>query len=712
MNSRQLNNTEIINKIEVLHSLPGRVRFGISKQHYDESVLFNIAFELKKHRYISEVQVSQISSNILIYFDGKHLTIRSLTNRISHFLNKSEVRSSEAQNIVSNKHDIITSPSYNNKTLFRISISALGFLLSIGRKKNAFARLLSPSTFCLYKLYSDDFNSAVSSIRENRKYDPGLIHSIAILIEIFSGQSKRMLLSSLFSELTKLTISYMLLYSKSKIRDILFCDYSNATRLNESGNREIKKNTQLSVDDRIVIKKGEIVAADSIVKHGDAEIILPPAFGIGKKQTVARGQKIQAGSTLVNGKVLAQVKDVGENTVIGQIRNTLSKNKNMMKIVELEGKKDRLKLTDLFQFALSLYFTKHIPFSLRVLTNGFSSNIPLLTNVTLSFANSFALNNGIMFKKWSDLLKLDASNKVFISDESVFYLPVYSVKQVISTLPDVEEHRVLELASSAEELCKHPIAKAIVKKSKNEALEIPKHLKHVEIKGMGVETVVNDVIVRSGNRELMKKNSVYLGRSERAVEKLAKNGLKIIYVSVDDKLIGVIGLFRHPAIDLTASASNRELVYLTGDKEQKDFLKNQFSATDSDPLNADIILEILLQKAEHVVSLNEKASNKQNKNNKTIRVSFAKPDIKTALTKSDIVVYDNQISSMEMLFNLAKTGSSLMRQNICLTIMGHFIYMMLTNMRMIKTGEIFYFHNALKLLAALNSGRILISGKH
>jgi hypothetical protein len=135
------------------------------------------------------------------------------------------------------------------------------------------------------------------------------------------------------------------------------------------------------------------------------------------------------------------------------------------------------------------------------------------------------------------------------------------------------EEELLRLAGTADRRSEHPPASAIVEGARAHGIELGEAEKFDAVPGHGVEAVVGGRRVAVGNRKLMERESVSLAELEEMALRLADEGKTPMFVAVDGRAAGIIGVADTLKEDSVAAvrALERmgvEVVIITGDNER------------------------------------------------------------------------------------------------------------------------------------------------
>ena len=134
---------------------------------------------------------------------------------------------------------------------------------------------------------------------------------------------------------------------------------------------------------------------------------------------------------------------------------------------------------------------------------------------------------------------------------------------------------LLTLAAIAEKGSEHPLAKAIVSYTQSNGIQQINDINVEEfeaIPGRGITAVYNGVTIKMGNQAFIQDQNIDLSSSIQLVEKLQGEGKTTVLVSVNNSVIGIIGLLDTPkpgakeAITALKSLGIQPIM-LTGDNE-------------------------------------------------------------------------------------------------------------------------------------------------
>ncbi len=136
-----------------------------------------------------------------------------------------------------------------------------------------------------------------------------------------------------------------------------------------------------------------------------------------------------------------------------------------------------------------------------------------------------------------------------------------------------DEDEVLRLAASVEHDSEHPLAEAVMSMADEKKLAVSPVSGFQAIPGHGAEAKVDGRDLLLGNLKLMRDRSIALRGLDGRAEDLLKNGKTVMFLSVDGKAAGVIGLADTLKPDAAAvmsaiRKSGIDVVMVTGDNRR------------------------------------------------------------------------------------------------------------------------------------------------
>ncbi len=179
-----------------------------------------------------------------------------------------------------------------------------------------------------------------------------------------------------------------------------------------------------------------------------------------------------------------------------------------------------------------------------------------------------------------------------------------SVTDLVTTGGDEEE--LLSVAASVEVGSEHPLAEAVLRRGREEGVELVEVSGFRAHPGLGVEAEINGERVLLGNGEFISTQGLDEGGLEEEASTLAAQGKTVMYVARGDRVLGLLAssdTLKPEATGVVSDLKQRgmEVVILTGDRE--DTARAVADSLGIDGVTAGVLPD---QKALHVKALQKR----------------------------------------------------------------------------------------------------------
>ncbi|MEG1931554.1 MAG: heavy metal translocating P-type ATPase, partial [Pygmaiobacter sp.] len=338
---------------------------------------------------------------------------------------------------------------------------------------------------------------------------------------------------------------------------------------------------ELLVGDIVLVKPGGSVPVDGVLTAGHA--VLDESALTGESLPVEKGpgDTVMSASMLKAGSVRLRATKVGEDTTLAQI----------VRLVEEAnfGKAPIAKLADrvsgvfvpvvitiaLFTAAVWLLLGRGVDFALSsaiaVLVISCPCALGLATPTAIMVGTGRGAENGILFKTAESLEQLSSIDTIVLDKTGTVTEGKPAVTDLLPAAGCTVE-RLLQLASSAEQLSEHPLASAIVKEAAARGLPLLDATDFIALEGRGISARCEDHTLLCGNRKLLEEAGVVLADvPDDAV--LANEGKTPLYFAQGETYLGMIALADtlkpHSKDAISAFlARGIDVILLTGDNRR------------------------------------------------------------------------------------------------------------------------------------------------
>ncbi len=398
---------------------------------------------------------------------------------------------------------------------------------------------------------------------------------------------------------------------------------ATARLLEESGEREVAVE-ELEVGDLVLVKPGEKIPIDGKIVSGDSSLDESMVTGESLPVEKSAGDSVVGGTVNGSGLLKIRVGRVGADTTLAKIIHLVEEAQGGKASVQLLV--DRVAavfvpaviviavVTFLIWWLLvGAGFTAAVIRLVAVLVIACPCALGLATPTAIMVGTGRGAERGILFRR---IEALERSREI---DTIVFDKTgtVTEGKPVVTEIilapdsPDSEEapeRWLLRLAAGAEKGSEHPLAAAIVKRAQEEGMELPPVDSFQARSGKGIAARVEGKDLLLGTQAWMREQKVDVSNLEAAYEALQGEAKTAVWVAVDGRAAGLIGLADQ--IKATSPAALDELrqlgletVLLTGDNQRTaDAIASQLGIT---RVSAEVLPD---QKAARVRELQEQGA--------------------------------------------------------------------------------------------------------
>ena len=363
------------------------------------------------------------------------------------------------------------------------------------------------------------------------------------------------------------------------IKALLGLAPKTARHLRDSGQEEDVPLDEVHVGDRLRVRPGEKVPVDGVVLEGSGTV--DESMITGEPIPVEKGANDRVVGATVNGtgSFVMRAERVGSETLLSQI---------VQMVAEAQRSRAQIqKLADVVSsyFVPAVVLIAAITFvvwsllgpeprmahglvnAVAVLIIACPCALGLATPMSIMVATGKAALNGILFKNAEAIEIMRKVDTLVVDKTGTLTEGKPRLQSVVAT---VDEEMLLRLAASLERHSEHPLAAAIVAGARDRGVKLTDAVRFHSLTGKGVVGEVEGHRVAVGNRALLEEFHVTADKLTNQAESLRANGQTIMYVVVDEKPAGLIGV-ADPIKETTAEAVKQlhaegiRIVMLTGD---------------------------------------------------------------------------------------------------------------------------------------------------
>lgn len=481
---------------------------------------------------------------------------------------------------------------------------------------------------------------------------------------------------------------------------------------------QIVPSEQVRIGDHIRVLPGEAIPVDGVIVSGQTAINQAVMTGESLPVDKTAGDEVSSGTVNQFGVFEMKATKVGEDSSIQRmIRLVQSADAGKAKIV---GLADRwatwIVVVALSSAALTWLFTGEIIRAVTILVVFCPCALVLATPTAIMAAIGNATKHGFLVREGDALERLAKVSKITFDKTGTL---TYGKPEVtaVDTISGFTPDEIYAYVAAAEQFSEHPLGKAVVSCYRQKTGLLPEKAEHFSmIPSAGVKAVVNGRQVRAGNLKLFADLTISRPLAT-AVGKYLLSGCTVIYVAIEDILVGYIVLSdtvrqESPEMIRRIHALGVQPVLLTGDHQNAaDVIGKQLGIREihANCLPADKLNQIgEFQKLGNDVcmigdGINDAPALK--KANVGIAMGGVGSDI--AVDAADIALVDDEIKELPHLLALSKKMMKTIKLNLAFSMGLNFLAIALAITGLLGPVIGALVHNAGSVVVIINSAMLL-----
>jgi Cd2+/Zn2+-exporting ATPase len=442
----------------------------------------------------------------------------------------------------------------------------------------------------------------------------------------------------------------------------------------KGGEKEVKVNS-LKPGDRIRVRPGDNIPADGEVVKGLSSINEATITGESLPVDKVPGMQVFAGTNNITGVLDITVTKAGKDTTLGKVQSLIMQAEQtkipIMRIIDRYVK--WYTPTILMIAGIVLFFTRDMNRAITILVVSCPCALILATPTAMVAAISASARLGILIKNVADLeIAGKITAMVFDKTGTVTTGRLYVTK--LTPAEGVEPAELLAEAASAEQMSKHPAARALHEVAREANISLPATDNFEETPGKGVTATVNSAKIMVGRDTFLKENNIDISNvSDPALHE--EQGFSTLYVAKDSKCIGWIGLqdktrpeAQH-AIKELLDIGVKRITMLTGDRsEVAGRVAAELACTDYKahclPQDKLAIVEQIKQEGHTVVVVGDGINDAPALAAGDLGIAMGAAGSDVAINSASIALMSDDLTRLPFLVRLSKKTGRVIYQNL------------------------------------------------
>lgn len=565
----------------------------------------------------------------------------------------------------------------------------------------------------LYRTAKNAFKMLFTS----KKINENFLITVSCVGAYLVGEHMEGLMVITLYEIGKILEEKSISKSRKSIKDLMDIKPEYANLKTENDIKKVSPE-EVKIGDTILIKEGEKVPLDGIVKKGTADLNTASLTGESKLTQVSESENVLSGSIVVDGMIEVKVTEEYKNSTVSRILDLV------------ENATDKKAKTETFVNKASSIYTPiviglaaivaiFLPLFTDIPYTGNNGSIyraliflviscpcSIAISVPLSYFSGIGKSSkeGILIKG-SDYIDAIKDIKEIVFDKTGTLTKGEFEITKIDTFENYTEQEVLKYAAMGEKYSNHPIAKSIMKANKEEVAEVQEFK---EIAGKGLSYQYNGETVLVGNSVLVEANDTN------------EEGATKIYVKINDKLAGIIYLgdtvkdgVVETIKELKAlgiktnmfTGDNKQIAEKTGKEIGIQNIKSEMLPQDK--YNA--FEEIINKKDEKskVAFVGDGINDSPVLARADVGISMGGVGSESAIEASDVVIMTDNVSKILDAIKISKKTCGIIRQNLVFAITVKVLILLLSTIGLSGMWQAVFADVGVTILTIFNTLRIL-----
>ncbi len=365
------------------------------------------------------------------------------------------------------------------------------------------------------------------------------------------------------------------------IRALLDLTPRTARRIRADGVDEDVSLDQIAVGDRLRVRPGEKIPVDGELLEGRVAVDESMVTGESMPVTKDVGDRVVAGALNKTGSFIMRADKVGADTLLAQIVQMVAQaQRSRAPIQRLADTVSGWFVPTVIAIALLAAvvwglvgpeprLSYALVAAVSVLIIACPCALGLATPISIMVGVGRGAHAGVLIKNAEALERFEKVDTLVLDKTGTLTEGRPSVTAILPALGFVEAD-ILRLSASLERGSEHPLADAIVRAAKDRDIPLTEAVDFDSPVGRGVRGTIEGRQVALGNTRFLGELSIDVSALEPKAEALRHDGATAIFVAIDGKAAGVIGIAdpikaTTPAAILALKAAGLRLVMMTGD---------------------------------------------------------------------------------------------------------------------------------------------------
>ncbi len=521
-----------------------------------------------------------------------------------------------------------------------------------------------------------------------------------------------MILGGLLEELTTHSM-------RRSIRDLLELAPTTVTLIRD-GREKTVDISELETGDLVLVRSGERIAVDGIIRQGEAAVNQAPITGESVPVDKGAGDEVFAGTLVELGALEVKTTKVGSDTLLGQIVELVEAAEKRAAPIQRVADRYASYFTPITILIATLAWLISGDFmrAVTVVVVACPCGLVLATPTAVVAGLANGARRGILVKGGAFLEMLGMAEIVALDKTGTLTRGQPKVAGVQSLCCHSKEE-ILTLACGAERYSEHPLGRAVVAEGLRQGLEMPEPVVFQPAMGRGVSATWMNTEVQVGRADWLAAEGVTLAEPvQTAVVEHEAHGhtpLLLVHNGRPAGLICVADEVREESVEAVArlKALGVKVMMLTGDNPA--VAAEIARQTGVDYVQANLLPEDKastvrqwVAEGKKVVMVGDGINDAPALAEATVGIAMGAAGTDVAIEAADIALMNDDLNTVADAIALSRRVMGTVRSNILLFSVGfNVLGILLSAMGIIHPVGAAVMHNVGSLAVVLNSARLV-----
>ena len=536
--------------------------------------------------------------------------------------------------------------------------------------------------------------------------------ALAVLAALVSGEFTTAVSIPLILNLGHFLEQRSALGAQAAIDGLRTLQGRSATLLTIEGEREVEPGT-LRPDDVIVVRPGDVLSADGIVRKGTSAVDQSSITGESLAEEVCPGTRLFAGSVNLTGLLDVTVTGVGEKTAFGRVLELLhSAEQSKTPAVRLVEQYAGYWVPTMLMSAAVLFFlTRDISRVVALMVVACPGAFVLAGPTAMIAALAAASRLGILVKNTKFLEVLADVDTVVLDKTGTVTLGHFEVVTLVP-IGGATEEELLLTASLCAAGSRHPVSRAVTRAAAKAGIVTSEIAETIEeTPGRGVHAIVNSGRCLLGRGDWLHERGF-------VVPEIPEHDGAVVWVARNDAVLGYLLLSDLPRPEACRAVNElRELglnrvILLTGDRSRA--AAHVARLLEIENVISEVLPEQKLQtvqsekaRGHRVMVVGDGVNDALALASGDVGVAMGAMGSDVALRSADVALMTNDLSRLPLAICLSRQTRATISQNLLVGAGSSVLMLTLAAFGVVSPIVGAVLHNAGEIFVIFNSARLL-----